>query len=133
MNSVVLIGRLTKDPEVRYSQDNNCIATFTLAINRPNKNGESKADFLRVISFGKTAELVERFLSRGRQVAVNGRIQTDKYTNKDNVVVYTTDIIAERVEFLGSKNDSHDVSDITEGNSSPLAEGFSAMDDDIPF
>lgn len=129
MNNVILIGRLTKDPEVRYTNTNMCVASFTLAVNRPPKDGESKADFPRIICFGKTAELVERFLSRGRQVAITGRIQTDKYTNKDGVVVYTTDVIADRVEFLGKSegNESHDES------STPLAEGFSAMDDDIPF
>ena len=111
MNSVVLIGRLTRDPEVRYTggQNNMAVATFSVAIDRPTKRGEEKkADFPRVTAFGRQAENCEKFLAKGRLVGVQGRIQTGSYTNKDGRTVYTTDVVADRVEFLewGNKNDS---------------------------
>ena len=111
MNSVVLIGRLTRDPEVRYTggQNNMAVATFSVAIDRPVKQGqEKKADFPRVTAFGRQAENCEKFLAKGRLVGVQGRIQTGSYTNKDGRTVYTTDVVADRVEFLewGNKNDS---------------------------
>lgn len=107
MNSVVLIGRLTKKPEVRYttggSESQLAVATFTIAVDRPVRAGkERQADFPRITVFGRQAENCERYLDKGRQVAVQGRIQTGSYTNKDGATVYTTDVIAERVEFLGS-------------------------------
>ena len=102
MNSVALIGRLTKDPEVRYiSENQTAVASFTVAIDRPVKAGqEKKADFPRVTIFGKQAENCEKYLAKGRLVGVQGRIQTGSYTNKDGVTVYTTDVVADRVEFL---------------------------------
>lgn len=102
MNSVVLIGRLTKDPEVRYTSESQmAVATFTLAIDRPKqKDKDKQTDFPRVTAFGKTAENCERFLAKGRLVAVQGRIQTGKYDNKEGVTVFTTDVIADRVQFL---------------------------------
>lgn len=102
MNNVVLIGRLTRDPEVRYTQGNQmAIASFTVAIDRPVKPGaEKQTDFPRVTCFGKQAENCKKFLAKGRLVAVQGRIQTGSYTNKDGVAVYTTDVVADRVEFL---------------------------------
>lgn len=132
MNSVVLIGRLTKDPEVRYiSETQMAVASFTVAIDRPVKEGqEKKADFPRVTVFGRQAENCERFLAKGRLVGIQGRIQTGSYTNKDGAAVYTTDVIADRVEFLewGEKADK--------GNEEQMSvpSGFQAIqDDDIPF
>jgi len=105
MNLVVMIGNLARDPEIRYGANNLAIAHFTIALNRPPRNGEDAgADFIRVTSFGKTAELVERYLAKGRKVAVEGRIQTGSY-EKDGQKIYTTDVIANRVEFVGSRND----------------------------
>lgn len=102
MNSVVLIGRLTKDPELRYSQGSNtAIARFTLAVDREAKNSDQNADFIRITVFGKSAENVSKYLAKGRQCAVNGRIQTGSYQDKNGQTVYTTDVIANRVEFLG--------------------------------
>ncbi len=128
MNNVVLTGRLTKDPETRYVSENQmAVATFTLAIDRPGK--DKGADFPRVTCFGKTAELVERFISKGRLVGVQGRIQTGSYKNKNGDTVYTTDVIADRVEFL-------DKGDKAETQNDPkIPEGFQALedDDDIPF
>ena len=129
MNSVVLIGRLTKDPEVRYTSESQmAVATFTLAIDRPKqKDKDKQTDFPRVTAFGKTAENCERFLAKGRLVAVQGRIQTGKYDNKEGVTVFTTDVIADRVQFL-------EWGDKAEKGDSQIPDGFQAVDDDdIPF
>lgn len=129
MNSVVLIGRLVRDPEIRYS-DQLAVATFTLAIDRgKDKNGKDRgADFPRVTVFGKQAENCEKYLSKGLKVAIQGRIQTGSYTNKDGNTVYTTDVIADRVEFL----EWGDRSDRQEPQGIPA--GFQAVDEgDIPF
>ena len=106
MNKVILMGRLTRDPEIRYSQTNNIpIATYTLAVDRPNRNGSDgpTADFLRCISFQKSAEFAEQYLRKGIKIAVTGRIQTGSYTNRDGQKVYTTDIVVENQEFAESK------------------------------
>ena len=102
MNSVMLIGRLTRDPEVRYTSGSQmAVANFTLAIDRPVRQGEKrKADFPRVVVFGRQAETCEKYLAKGRLVAVEGRIQTGSYQNRNGDTVYTTDVVASRVEFL---------------------------------
>ena len=101
MNSVVLIGRLTRDPEVRYTESQLAVARFSIAINRvPGRDGQDRgADFPNIVVFGKQAENCERFLTKGRQVAIQGHIQTGSY-EKDGRKVYTTDVVADRVEFL---------------------------------
>ena len=108
MNSVILIGRLTRDPELRYTPNTQtAVAHFTLAIDRPVSAGqESQADFIRITVFGKQAETVDRYLKKGSQAAVSGRIQTGSYRDKNGQTVYTTDVIANRVEFLGSRNNN---------------------------
>lgn len=134
MNSVNLIGRLTRDPEVRYTQNNMAVATFTLAIDRPvKKDGEKQTDFPRVICFGKTAELVEKYVTKGRQVAVQGRIQTGSYQKDDGTTVYTTDVVADRVEFLGSK--TQNTAPAADDTPSDVPPSFAALDDEdcIPF
>lgn len=105
MNQVVLIGRLARDCDTRNSQGGTEVTHFTLAVNRPySKNNDGQtADFIRCVCFGKTAENCARYLSKGSQAAVQGRIQTGSYKKPDGTMVYTTDIIADRVEFLGSK------------------------------
>ena len=140
MNQVVLIGRLTKDPETSVSQSNTMVSRFTLAVDRDYKrDGEQTADFIRIITFGKTAELVDAYLFKGRQVAVHGRIQTGSYTNKDGVKVYTTDIIADRVQFLGGKQSQDDApaepyeEKRQQSTEQTEFDGFQACDDDIPF
>ena len=140
MNKIILMGRLTRDPEVRYTTSQMAVATFSLAVDRPVRSGEEKkADFIRITCFGKTAELVERYMSKGRQVAVQGRIQTGSYQNKDGQTVYTTDVVADRVEFLGSANGNGTRSEADRfdgGMGVPSPEppaGFDAMDDDVPF
>ena len=106
MNKVILMGRLTRDPEVRYSQGENssAVARYTLAVDRRFKRqGEQDADFIGCVSFGKTAEFIEKYLHQGTKVVVCGRIQTGSYTNKEGQRVYTTDVVAEEVEFVESK------------------------------
>jgi len=101
MNSVQLIGRLTRDPEVRYTQDQMAIATFSIAIDRPpRRDGTRETDFPRITVFGRQAENCEKYLVKGRLVGIEGRIQTGSYTNRNGDKVYTTDVVANRVEFL---------------------------------
>ncbi len=143
MNNVVLIGRLTRDPEVRYiSESQTAVATFTIAIDRPVRSGqEKKTDFPRITVFGRQAENCERFLAKGRLVGIQGRIQTGSYTNKDGQTVYTTDVVADRVEFLewGDKAQSSTGGFQSRPQQAPagdmgIPEGFQAIqDDDIPF
>ena len=104
MNSVVLIGRLARDPELSYTPNTQtAVCHFTLAVDRPRRQGEERgADFLRITVFGRQAENCDRFLAKGRQAADHGRIETGSYKNREGVTVYTTDIIADNVEFLGS-------------------------------
>ncbi len=101
MNSVHLIGRLTRDPEVRYSQDQMAIARFSVAIDRPpRRDGTKETDFPNVVVFGRQAETCEKYLSKGRMVAIEGRLQTGSYVNRNGDKVYTTEVVANRVEFL---------------------------------
>ena len=101
MNSVILIGRLTRDPEVKVAQNGMSVATFTIAIDRPAREGvEKQADFPRITCFGKQAEICEKCLAKGRRVAVEGRLQTGSYQNKSGDTIYITDVIARRVEIL---------------------------------
>ena len=107
MNKVILIGRLTRDPEVRYGQNNNAVARFSLAVDRSFKrDGDPDADFINCVAFGKTGEFMEHYFKKGMKAVIEGRIQTGSYTNKDGQKVYTTDVVAERVEFGESKNAS---------------------------
>lgn len=108
MNVTILIGRLTKDPELRYTPETqNAVCTFTLAVDRP-MSRDRQADFIRITVFGKQAENCAKFITKGKQVAVEGRIQTGSYRNQNGDTVYTTDVIANRVEFLGgARDDSH--------------------------
>ena len=110
MNKVIEIGRLTKDPEIRYSQGANttCIARYTLAVDRKFKQeGQPTADFINCIAFGKLGEFAEKYLRKGIKIAVTGRIQTGSYTNKDGQKVYTTDVVVEEQEFCESKSQSN--------------------------
>lgn len=107
MNKVILIGRLTKDPDVRNTGDDNskAVARYTLAVDRRfKKDGETNADFISCIAFGNGAAFVEKYLSKGMKIVVVGRIQTGSYTNKEGQKVYTTDVVVEEQEFAESKN-----------------------------
>ena len=161
MNSVELIGRLTRDPEVRYtSGSQTAVATFTIAIDRPQRQdgGERQTDFPRITVFGRQAETCEKYLKKGRLVAIQGRIQTGSYQNKNGDTVYTTDVVANRVEFIdwggqgGQQNGqgyqrSNDYQQ-TQGaapaapvqQSQPasqpdddMPDSFEAIDEDVPF
>ena len=125
MNHVSLIGRLTKDPEVRYTsgQNQTAMAQFTVAVDRPGKAGEEKkADFPRVIAWGRQAEVCENYLKKGDRVGISGYIQTGSY-EKDGRRIYTTDVVAREVHFLESKAKKKD----------DIPEGYQALDEGIPF
>ena len=134
MNSVQLIGRLTRDPEVRYTDGGASIARFGLAVDRRFKqeNG-ADADFINIVSFGKTAEFIEKYFHKGMKIALNGRIQTGNYTDKDGKKVYTTDIVAENVEFCESKGTSANndaPAPASDGDFMSVPDG---IEDELPF
>lgn len=141
MNSVNLTGRLTRDPEVRYSDGGSSVARFSLAVDRRFKtdNGPS-ADFINCVAFGKTAEFVEKWFSKGVKMELTGRIQSGSYTNKDQQKVYTTDVIAEQVGFGESKKASqnYDGSQEATGDNEPVDDEEFApipegIDEELPF
>lgn len=140
MNNVTLIGRLTRDPEVRYTSGSQmAVARFSIAIDRPVRNGgEKQTDFPNIVVFGKQAENCERFLGKGRLVGIQGRIQTGSYVNKNGDKVYTTDVVANNVEFLdwGDRSERSGMGQqaAPKNDDMGIPEGFSAIDDeDIPF
>lgn len=141
MNKVVLMGRLVRDPEVRYSQGENAlaIARYTLAVDRRfKKDNEQTADFIPCIVFGKSAEFVEKYFRQGTKVTVCGRIQTGSYTNKDGVKVYTTDVAVEEQEFAESKaNSQQNQQNNNTGPVSDSGDGFTnipdGVDEELPF
>lgn len=108
MNKCSLVGRLTRDPEIRYTQGENasCVARFSIAVNRRFKNAEGnyEADFINCVAFGRSGEFIEKYFKKGMAIGITGRIQTGSYTNKDGVKVYTTDVVVEESEFVESKN-----------------------------
>ena len=107
MNKVILMGRLTRDPDIRYTQGENsmAVARYTIAVDRrrANADGQREADFISCVAFGRQAEFAERYLHQGTKIAATGRIQTGSYTNKDGQKVYTTDVVIEEQEFAESK------------------------------
>lgn len=139
MNSVILIGRLVRDPNVRDTQLGMKIARFTLAIDRMSKGEDKQADFPSIVCFGKTAELVERYVTKGRQVAVEGRIQTRQYTNQEGQKVYTTEVVANRVEFLSTGRQSTGdhlkdaVYDSVDRHANDAPENFEEINEEVPF
>ena len=106
MNKVILMGRLTRDPEVRYSQGESAtaVARFTLAVDRRFRRDDASADFIGCVAFGKNAEFIEKYFRQGTKALITGRIQTGSYTNRDGQKVYTTDVVIEDQEFAESKN-----------------------------
>lgn len=140
MNKVILMGRLTRDPEVRYSQGEKpmAIASYTLAVDRKFKrDGETNVDFVSCKAFGKNGEFAEKYLHKGMKIAVEGRIQTGSYTNKDGVKVYTTDVIVDSHEFAESKNASAGGNGSLGPQSAAGADGFmnipDGIDEELPF
>ena len=146
MNKVILMGRLTRDAEIRYSQgeSSTAIARFSLAVDRRFRrdNEEQTADFINCVAFGRTAEFLERFGRKGTKFVLEGRIQTGSYTNKDGQRVYTTDVVAENVEFAESKNNSSAGNDFGGAPSVPSPSGAAGdgfmnipegIDEELPF
>ena len=148
MNRVILMGRLTRNPDVRYTQtgETMAIARFTLAVDRKgrrveNGSDQQTADFINCVCFGKTAEFVEKYLRQGTKIAVTGRIQTGSYTNRDGQKVYTTEVVLDEIEFAESKNmQSNDASvyrPASRPEPSAAGEGFmnipDGIDEELPF
>ena len=147
MNKVILMGRLTRDPEVRYSQGERpvAVARYTLAVNRTFKRaGGPDADFINCVTFGRSAEFAERYFRQGIRIVVSGRIQTGSYTNRDGVKVYTTDVIVEDQEFAESKAASEQSAasygarqEAAPAPSAPVGDGFmnipDGLDEELPF
>ena len=150
MNKVILMGRLTRDPEVRYSQGGEnslAIARYTLAVDRRfnrNQGGDNQqtADFIQCVAFGRSGEFAEKYFRKGIKIAITGRIQTGSYTNKDGATVYTTEVVVEDQEFAESKNSSGAGGDFSggAGGTAPVsgaADGFmnvpDGIDEELPF
>lgn len=146
MNKVNLLGRLTRDPEVRWTQQNSsqesmCIARYTLAVDRRGK--DAGADFISIVAFGKAGEFAEKYFKKGTKIALTGRIQTGSYTNKDGVKVYTTDVVVEEQEFAESKGTAGQQDSTQQGNAHTAAgmevdeNGFmqipDGIDEELPF
>ena len=145
MNKVILMGRLTRDPEIRYSQGerSTAVARYSLAVNRTFKrDGEPDADFINCVAFGRQAEFAEKYLRKGTKIALTGRIQTGSYTNRDGQKVYTTDVVVEEQEFAESKAASaeHAANFAPADRPSPsnaVSDGFmnipDGIDEELPF
>ncbi|MCR5481360.1 MAG: single-stranded DNA-binding protein [Clostridia bacterium] len=143
MNNVTLVGRLTRDPDMRMSASQTAVTRFTVAVDRAfaaRQEGQPTADFISCVAFGKSAEFVDKYFTKGKMIGLQGRIQTGSYTKQDGTKVYTTDVVAERVEFVGGKNDQAD-GGFGGGSSAPSGNGDDELfkpigeltDDDIPF
>ena len=147
MNKVILMGRLTRDPNVRYTQQNGsqesmCVARYTLAVDRRGaRDGQQSADFISCVAFGKNGEFAEKYLKQGTKIVVTGRIQTGSYTNRDGQKVYTTDVVIEEQEFAESKaasasNSGYQASP-SPSPSADIGDGFmnipDGIDEELPF
>nr|WP_308743098.1 single-stranded DNA-binding protein [uncultured Anaerocolumna sp.] len=138
MNNVSLVGRLTRDPEVRYTDGGSSLARFSIAVDRRfKKEGQPDADFPSCVAFGKTAEFIEKYFRQGQRIGLTGRIQTGSYTNNDGVKIYTTDVVVESAEFVESKGSG---SQDNTNQPEPLTDedGFMNIpdgidDDELPF
>ena len=146
MNKVILMGRLTRDPEVRYSQGENAtaVARYTLAVDRRynRNNDEQSADFISCVAFGRNGEFAEKYLRKGTKIAATGRIQTGSYTNKDGNKVYTTEVVVENQEFAESKasasnNEGGFQPQAQSAPTAPAGDGFmnipDGIDEELPF
>ena len=132
MNQFIGKGRLATDPEVRYAQVQNgeqmAVARYRLAINR--RGMDAGADFINCVAFGKQGEFAEKYLKKGQEILISGRIQTGSYTNKDGQKVYTTDIVVEQHEFCGTKEDNSAAPKAPDGEWTAIPDG---IEDDLPF
>ena len=141
----MLIGRLTKDPDLRYTQSGTAVTNFTLAVNRRyNLNGEQEADFINCVAWNKSAEFVANYFHKGKQMALEGRLQVRSYEGNDGQRRWVTEVVAEQIEFVGSKNDSTNVSggnrqdyqnnnNASAGSNLGLGEEIVFDDSDLPF
>ena len=133
MNRVILMGRLTRDPEVRYTQGNEpmAVARYTLAVNRRTRkeDGSQEADFINIVAFRKAGEFAEKYFRQGMRVLVSGRIQTGSYTNREGQRVYTTDVIVDEQEFADAKRDGAESGNY--GTPSPAGDGFMNIPDGV--
>lgn len=131
MNKVILIGRLTADPDIRRTQSGKCVASYRLAVDRPFKSdGQPEADFISCVAWGKSGEFCQRYLHKGMKIALEGRIQTRTYDDKDGKKVYVTEVIVEHHEFCEGKKQSDS------GSYAEPAQGFTEIDEDdsdLPF
>lgn len=131
MNKVVLMGRLTKDPDVRYTESQLCVARYTLAVDRRSK--EKETDFISCVAFGKSGEFAEKFLKKGMKIAVEGRIQTGSYNNKEGNKVYTTNVVVDQHEFAESKNAKPAENKEAPENYDGFMEIPEGMEEELPF
>lgn len=131
MNRVILIGNLTKDPELRYTPNGVAVTTFTLAINK-RVNGENQADFIGIVAWQKLADLCATYLRKGKQCAVEGRLQTRSYDNKEGKRVFVTEVVAENVQFLGVKEREQAADPFSDPFANP-GKPINISDDDLPF
>lgn len=131
MNSVILMGRLTADPELRTTNNGLNYCRFTVAVDRYSKGEDKKTDFINCVAWRQTAEFIERYFSKGKMIAVQGSIQTGSYTNKDGAKVYTTDVLVDKAHFCGDKGSvtSQSAAAAVDNNHSES----SPVDDDLPF
>ncbi|MBP3584516.1 MAG: single-stranded DNA-binding protein [Peptococcaceae bacterium] len=141
MNKVLLIGRLTKDPELRYTQSGTAVASFTLAVNRrfSNQSGEREADFINCVAWQKSAEFVANYFRKGQQMALEGRLQVRSYDGNDGQRRWVTEVVADQIEFVGSKNENgsgrqdYQNNNASAGSSLGLGEEIVFDDNDLPF
>ena len=144
MNKIILIGRLTKDPELKYTQSGTAVCTFNLAVNRrfSNQNGEREADFINCQAWQKTAEFVANYFKKGQQMALEGRLQVRSYDGNDGKKHWVTEVVAEQIEFVGSKGNGSNSNSTSgsaggSGDNAPyelgLGEEVVFDDSDLPF
>lgn len=126
MNKVILMGRFTGDPELRYTQSNKPVSSFSLAVNK-RVNGENKADFINCVAWNTTAEFISKYFNKGQQIAVVGRLQNKSYEDKDGNKRYSIDVVVEEVEFVGNKQEKK------ENNNDDLYEEYNQFEDNMPF
>ena len=136
MNKVILMGRLTRDPEVRYSQGENApaVARFTLAVDRRFRRDDASTDFIGCVAFGRNAEFIEKYFRQGTKALITGRIQTGSYTNKDGQKVYTTEVVVENCEFAESKASAGDGGSYASSRPEPVnaaGDGFMNIPDGV--
>ena len=137
MNKVLMCGRLTRDPEVRYGDNQKAVARFSLAVDRKfAKEGDPTTDFFNCTAFGKTAEFIEKYVVKGTKLIITGRIQNDNYTNKDGQTVYSVQILVDELEFAESKKGASGSGQVHEQGETPV-QGFqnipNGIDDELPF